>query len=135
MNWLVAIAIGCWAIWSIAAKMASNHMHPLWIQTINYIIGFLCIPILLLVVKRDTASHFDSAGIWWAIVASVCGIAAYAAFTFALRIGNVGTTTILCSTYPILTLVLSAIFLGETITLPKLIGMFMVLGGMVLVAR
>lgn len=135
MNWFVAIAIICWTVWSFAAKMAASYIHPMWLQTINYIIGFLCIPIFLSIIKRDTVSQFDSAGVWWAIVASVFGLVAYASFTFALRIGNVGTTTILCSTYPIMTLILSALFLGETITLPKLAGMFMVLGGMVLVAR
>lgn len=84
--------------------------------------------------KRDNAP-FNNIGIWWAVVATIFGLVAYASYTYALRIGNVGTTTVLCSTYPILTLVLSAIFLGEAITLQKLGGIILVLLGMVLVVR
>lgn len=135
MNWFVAIAIVGWTVWSFAAKIAASHIHPMWVQVINYGIGVLCIPIFLSIIRKDTLSSFDSVGVWWAIVASVFGLVAYASFTFALRSGNAGTTTILCSTYPILTLVLSALFLGEAITLPKMAGMFMVLAGMVLVAH
>jgi transporter family protein len=116
--------------------MATDHMHPLWLQAINSAIGLMCIPFFFAILKRNNAvSSIDSTGLLWAVITSITGLIAYAAFTFALRSGNVGTTTILCSTYPILTLVLSALFLGEAITLPKLAGMFMVLGGMVLVAR
>jgi drug/metabolite transporter (DMT)-like permease len=134
MNPYIVVAIVGWTIWSFGAKMASNHIHPMWLQVINYAIGFMCIPIFLSTIKKDISVGFDMTGIIWAVVASIFGLIAYASFTLALRNGNAGTTTILCTTYPFLTLILSMVFLGEPITAPKVVGVVAVLLGMGLIA-
>lgn len=47
----------------------------------------------------------------------------------ALKIGNASQVVPLAATYPLVTFILSIIFLGEAITLPKIAGVLLVISG------
>src|ERR1700722_7753460 len=136
MNWYIIVAILGWTIWSFFAKLSAMHTHPMWLQTVNYIIGFCCIPIFLVMIKWEPyTGSFEMSGLLYAKISSVFGLIAYASYSYALRNGEVGTVAMLCSIYPTLVFILGVIFLGEPITAMKIGGIVMILSGTVLLAH
>ncbi|MFY9568271.1 MAG: DMT family transporter, partial [Acetivibrionales bacterium] len=75
------------------------------------------------------------AGTWWligieALLATLVGDLAYYA---ALKKGDVSLVTIVMSSSPLITILCSALFLGEHITLMRLIGAVLVIAGIILI--
>jgi transporter family protein len=56
------------------------------------------------------------------------------AYFFALRAGNISTVAVFTSGYPLVTLILAAIILGERLTTMKVVGTLLVLGGLTLLS-
>ena len=135
MNPFIVIAILGWALWSFGTKVATNHLHPFLLQAINYGIGFLAVPFLIFALAKVPNPQFDRVGILWAIGSALFGIIAYVSFGFALKNGSAGTVVVLSTTYPVLTFILSVLFLGEQITLAKTGGILMVLAGVIILGR
>ena len=135
MNLYIIVAIIGWAIWSFGAKVSATQIHPMWLQIVNYGLGFLFIPIFYSFIKHSSTNNISFHNCWWAIISSIFGLIAYASYTMALQKGDGGTTTVLCSTYPAITFILSAIFLGEAITLVRMIGIETILFGCFLLCR
>lgn len=130
---LIAIAFFGWAIWSFANKLVVQRMHPSTMQITNYVIGILAVPFFIWLMRRDPTVYsqgIDWVGMTIAVIGSIFGLAAYAAFTFALRTGDVGITSVICSSYPVLVLLMSCLFLGERLTVQKIIGVAAVAVGM-----
>jgi drug/metabolite transporter (DMT)-like permease len=132
---LIAIAFFGWSIWSFANKLVVQRMHPSTMQITNYVIGILAVPFFIWLMRRDPTVYsqgIDWVGMTIAVIGSIFGLAAYAAFTFALRTGDVGITSVICSSYPVLVLLMSCLFLGERLTVQKIIGVAAVAVGMTL---
>ena len=130
---LIAIAFFGWSIWSFANKLVVQRMHPSTMQITNYVIGILAVPFFIWLMRRDPTVYsqgIDWVGMTIAVIGSIFGLAAYAAFTFALRTGDVGITSVICSSYPVLVLLMSCLFLGERLTVQKIIGVAAVAVGM-----
>lgn len=133
---LIIMIVG-WGVWGFACKVALQKLHPAQLQITAYIVGVLCIPILYFIMKSSpTNTPTNSGGGYgWAILASVCSIAAYLAYLYNLKSGQAGTVSVLASINPLLTFILSVIFLGEAITFIKVIGIISILLGVILVGR
>ena len=71
----------------------------------------------------------------WAAATAVCASAALVLFFYALTKGPVSQVTPATSAYPVVTVIGSAIFLAEKITLVRGIGTALVVFGVVLLAR
>ena len=130
---LIAIAFFGWSIWSFANKLVVQRMHPSTMQITTYVIGILAVPFFIWLMRRDPTVYsqgIDWVGMTIAVIGSIFGLAAYAAFTFALRTGDVGITSVICSSYPVLVLLMSCLFLGERLTVQKIIGVAAVAVGM-----
>jgi len=56
-------------------------------------------------------------------------------YFFALRSGGAGEITTVCALYPALTLMLSCLFMGETMTLKKGIGIALALASVLVLSR
>ena len=52
------------------------------------------------------------------------------AYYYALGAANISSVAVFTSGYPLVTLVLAAIVLGERLTIPKVVGTLLVLGGL-----
>src|SRR4029077_498495 len=136
MNRGIVIVLICWGLWAFLEKLAVSKIHPAQIQIINCIIGCLLIPIYFGMLKaKNVVATINFIGVLYVVAASLCATIASYTFFHVLKSNEVGTTTIISSTYPIITLLLGAIFLGEAITMPKIVGTFLVLLGIALLGR
>ena len=88
--------------------------------------------IVLLVLGR-AGVHFES-NTWWALLAAVCVVSALVFLYGALENGEVSKIVPISAAYPAVTLVLSAIFLAEDVSLVKAGGMVLVIGGVIVLS-
>jgi drug/metabolite transporter (DMT)-like permease len=87
--------------------------------------------------SRIRSSHlqFSWEGVGLTALASTAATIAYFTYLSAIKSGDVGITSALMATYPLFTFIFSVMFLGETITFTKTIGMICLLIGMVILGH
>lgn len=117
---IIASIIGS-GIGSFLYKYASSSLHPIMVALISLITYACLLPLAFLVIKVNTAVTLP--GIFFTIGSAIFLCAGTLGISFALQAGEpVGKVAALTSLYPALTLMLSCIFLGESITIRKVIG-------------
>ena len=71
----------------------------------------------------------------WAAVTALCPAGALVLFFYALTKGEASTVVPATSAYPLVTLVGAAIFLGERITVARVIGAVLIIAGVIVISR
>ena len=125
----------CWGIAPIFAKFALKNIDPaagLVLRTIfasSVVSGWVILSGSFVKVSSIPASA------WWligieALLATLVGDLAYYA---AIKRGDVSLVTIIMSSSPLITMLCAALFLGEQITVIRLIGAGLVIAGIILI--
>ncbi len=118
---------------------ASGVTTKLALRTISWEQMVLWVPIVYVavaVVLAATGTRFAlGAGGGWALATALCVAAALILFFIALTHGDTATVVPITSAYPVVTLVGSALFLSEKITLVRGVGTGLVVAGVVLLSR
>ena len=123
---IIASILG-WGVGSFLYKGATNsNVHPVMISSIALIFYIVLMPLMWMFIKFD--SSITAIGLAYTLAGSLCMCIGTLGFSYALQSGApVGQTTFLIALYPTLTLMLSMIFLGETLNIRKIIGMCLAL--------
>jgi transporter family protein len=74
------------------------------------------------------------AGGGWAIVSAICAAGGLIFLFYALSKGDASVVVPVTSAYPIITLIGAAIFLSESITVPRVVGTVLVIAGVVVIS-
>lgn len=74
--------------------------------------------------------HFES-NTWWALLSAVIVVSSLCLLYIALGNGEASKIIPITAAYPAVTLILAGIFLSESVSLAKIGGMLLVLGGVV----
>jgi bacterial/archaeal transporter family protein len=118
---LIFISILGWGVGSLCSKLATNIMHPIMISVIVMATDFLLLPLAFIFLKFDKT--VPPMGLFLGIAIAILMTMGTLGFSFALKSGgDAGVVTTMTALYPSLTFLLSAIFLKESVTLPKIIG-------------
>lgn len=133
-EYCVILAVLGWGVGSFLYKPATSAMHPIALFAFTMLAYMIVNAILWLTVKFDHT--ITLAGSIYAFIGSVFMCLGTLGFALLLRSGDdVGHAIILTSLYPALTLVLSAIFFGETLTLIRGCGILFALISFVLLSH
>lgn len=136
MVFLLAIfGMVCWGIAPIFAKLALKNVDSVAGLTVRTL--FAASMVMLWSAFSGNFPNIKSipVNVWLfiaieAVLATLVGDLAYFA---AIKRGEVSLVTIIMSSSPLVTLIFAAIFLGEQITLIKLIGAVMVIIGIIII--
>lgn len=124
--WFILIAIVGWGIGSFLAKISNAEMQPLVVSAVSMVVYIIVLPIAIAAVKPDLT--VTSLGVVVTIIGSLFMCVGSLGFAYALRSGGAaGQTTILTALYPALTLILSMVFMRETINLKQGVGVALAL--------
>jgi bacterial/archaeal transporter family protein len=139
-NWPIVISIVGWGLWSFINKLATQKLHILHIQLVGVGMAICLAPVYIWLLKHHSINENfravpDLSSLVLSGLASLFAAAAGIAFLSQLQRAEAGTTTVLVATYPLLTLILSILFLGEAITSFKIIGSFLIVSGMICLSR
>jgi len=121
----------CWAVYTVVSKRATQRHSPLFITAYTSIIGaLLFIPIMLLVsspIKLVTLPLADWMGLFF--LAVLCTIFAYSIWSYSLERLDASKTAIFIYLVPLFAVLLSYIYLGESITPYTILGGFLIFSG------
>ena len=96
-------------------------MQPLVVAGFSLLVYLVLLPIGILITKPEITVSLT--GVCFTIVSAICLCAGTLGIAFALRAGEpAGKVVALTSVYPAITLLLSCLFLGEPITVKKVVG-------------
>jgi len=133
---LAILAAFLWGISATIDKIAiSDGNIPIPQANLIRSIGSLSSLAIIVFLLRDyDFSAFDSKRISLLLIAgSIAGGVAMILFYFALRQIGAGRTVPLSSIYPLFTVILAILFLGENITIKVIAGTLLIIGGVILV--
>jgi transporter family protein len=120
-----------WGLWSFVPKLTVRYIDPRSAAIFEALGALVVALVLLYAMQARVQAH--PAGIALAMLTGVLGLLGALCFLVAVDRGPVSLVTILSALYPVLTVVLAAVFLGETITLRQGCGMLLALVAMVLI--
>jgi bacterial/archaeal transporter family protein len=123
--YIIASIFG-WGMGSFLYKFANNSVHPIMVSSIALCLYIALVPFLWIFVKFDHAVTLG--GVIYTLAGSLFMCIGTLGFSYALRSGGpVGQVSVVTALYPALTLTLSMIFLGESLTIKKGIGIVLAL--------
>lgn len=130
-NWLIptlAFVITTGGL-GVVSKLALRTL--VWQDLIAWMgVGYLAVVTILLVFGETKLQVV--AGTGWAILSASLVIGALILFYLALGTGEASKVVPVSAAYPAVTLVLSAVFLSESLSLARVAGVMLVVGGVVL---
>jgi drug/metabolite transporter (DMT)-like permease len=120
-QYLVIIAILGWGLGSFLNKIANDNMHPIMVSATATVVFIILLSITFSFYNFNRSINIP--GVLAGIGGGLCMCAASLAYFYSLKHGKAGVTTALTSMYPIITLILSMVFLKEQLTIRQWFGM------------
>jgi len=133
---VLATATASFGLAAVLRKLAIDRVPPLRYQALSSIIYALTIPVFAMLATRyEKPGPADPIGVWWMIAATIVGLIGNLLFGYALRASDdVGMTTALSSTSPIVTLMCAFLFLNERPTFQAGLGCALVVTGVIVIS-
>ena len=136
MNAFVILATIAWGLWGFCQKNASGRMSVVDVQFASFICGIFVMPLYFQFERHDwTLKGVDPKGFAWACAAHILSVSASYFYLRALKTAALSTVTLTTSVYPVVTIALAILFLGERITIGKALGIPVVIFGVWLFGR
>jgi DME family drug/metabolite transporter len=132
-----------YGLYSIFVRRALKRYSFWTIVTYTFAIGGLFLVLAQLVLSPVEASPSrvlsalaqPGAVLWLVILALVPTLGGYSLFTFGLRFLEATVATILATIEPVMATLWAALFLGESLTWPQVVGGALVIGGVIALQR
>lgn len=130
------LTIVCFGLWGVFSKVAVDSLG--WKSTtILYILGYVwVIPVLFFIYRPAIPLHSPASNlaIISAILAGTLAIVASIGFNIALTSAEASIVVPLTSLYPVITIVISILFLHEKLKLTQGIGMILAIVAIILLS-
>lgn len=127
-TWLLPTAVYVLAIGALGVVSKTALYSMAWQGLVVWMgIGYAVLVVVLLL-TGDLALTLN-ADTWWAIASAVLVIAGLVLLYLALGAGDANKVVPVSAAYPAVTLLLSVVALSESLTVPRLAGMLLVVGG------
>ena len=122
--WLCAslITVGLWGFWGFFLKLASRSLSTKNLILIGIIGALIMYPIYFIIFHKDFSFKFSDPNYIYGLVGGIMGSMAMLAFYYAIHTGEASKVVTITALYPVITIILAFIFLKETITIHKIIG-------------
>ena len=133
-NWLTAaiIAFVLYGLWGFFPKLAVNYISP-GSAIIYEVAGTMAVGLLgLMIVGFRPDVH--PKGILFAVLTGFTGMLGTLFFFYAVKNGKVSVVVSLTALYPLITIILAAIFLREPLSLRQLLAMVLAMVAILLFA-
>ncbi len=121
-----------WGIWGVFSKFASAHSKPRQVLLFQSV-GVLAFALVVLTIE-NFKFEWSMPGFTWSFAAGFFTFIGFLTFFAALEDGKASTVVTLSALYPVVTILLSVIFLREKISLRETAGIAFALVASVLLA-
>lgn len=127
---LLIVCILFWGFSSFLDKLALKYFSPIQLKFLSSIFATLFLTIIYILFSSNKII-FNKIGIIYTIISVILGIIGGLCLFLVLKnTNNIGSTIFMINTYPVITTILSIIFLNEGLSIIKCFGIFfIILGG------
>lgn len=135
MLWLVysLTTIALWGTWGVLVKLAFRHVD--WVQASLVYGAMTVIGALILLATLNRKGGWTGTGLQIAAVTGIVGAGGLIAFYLAIERGKVSVVVPLVGgLYPVLTVVLSVLFLGERLSALQVAGIVCAVAAVTLIS-
>ncbi len=122
-----------WGIWGVFSKLASAHARPRQMLLFQSV-GVIAFALVVLVIEKFKIEP-TAAGFSWSFAAGFFTFIGFLTFFAALEQGKASTVVTMSALYPVVTILLSIVFLHEKLTLRQSAGIVLALVASVLLAE
>jgi transporter family protein len=126
-----ALACLCWGIAPIFEKVGLREAHPLWAIIVRSTLTTVFLATMVIVRREPLELKYWSSFTWAnVLLGGIISVLLAQAFYFqALKAGEVGKVVPIVGAYPMVSMVLALVLLGEPLSLAKLVGGLLVVAG------
>ena len=136
MNVFIVLSLVFYGLWGFASKVAAKYNSPQVISLIACIVyGITTLYWIVLIKTQKIAVNVSPTALFWAVIAGGAMMAGSIFFFFAISKIDASVAAAMIAAYPVVTAVLSFIFLSEQITPMKIIGICLIVSGVIFVSR
>ena len=131
-NWLfpALLALIFYGFWGFFPKIAVSYISP-QSALIYEVVGALLVGVVTLYLVDFHPPHHPK-GVLFAVLTGIAGMAGTLFFFVAAQKGKISLVVSLTALYPLITILLAAIFLKESLTLQQIFGLLLALCAIVL---
>jgi len=135
MSWIILtfLAFLFWGLWAFFEKVGTKYLDPASIL-IYETLGIIVVTLFLLISVKFKVP-FNSRGAFFAFASGIVATIATIFFLFALTKGKVSVVVLLTSLYPLVTIILSILFLKEKLDFREVAGIMFALIAIGLLAK
>ena len=133
-GWMYAmLAVVCWGFEAIIVKAAGDGVDPLTGTGVGCAAAGLIFLLYLLGTGRVTGNIMSRSGLLYGLAGIVSFAVGHYLYYTAINKSGAALSASLVATYPLLTVIIAALFFGEPVTIKSGIGtLLIVIGGLVL---
>jgi transporter family protein len=133
-GWVYALlAVICWGFEAIIVKAAGDGVDPMTGTGVGCVAAGAIFLVYLLTTGRVTGAVLNRSGLLYGLAGIVSFAVGHYLYYTAIHKSGAALSASLVATYPLLTVIIAALFFGEPVTLRSGIGtLLIVIGGLVL---
>jgi bacterial/archaeal transporter family protein len=131
---MLLIATVLWGFWGISEKSAVLRAHPYTVQWMYSLPYLLAIPIWYWLGSRAAPdTNHSLPALVWALAAGLASIGALILLLFAMQTKPASVAVAITAAYPMITMLLAVLSGAESFSLPRLIGILLIIAGVIVV--
>jgi len=128
-------ALFFWGVWGFLAKTASQVMSSYTLLLLGLSGAFIVFPVYLALFARYLRFSWHNPMYYCAPLSGVASALAALFFYLAVSKGEASRVVTITAAYPVVTLILATIFLGEHVTIQKSAGVAITIVGILLLSQ
>lgn len=131
---LLLITVIGWALFHNFVKLASHHLPTPAMQIVSAICWCTTIPLYVSLLNK-TPHKWSLIGIGWCVAAFISTSVGTYAYLQVVSKNDVSKVVAIATSYPIITVLVSIVFMNEVLTWQKVVGLLLVLSGVFVSSR
>jgi transporter family protein len=128
------IAVGFWGFWGLYAKLASRSLTPHNLFLLAFVGNLLVFPVFLALFANEIRFAWRNVDCYHAMLSGVVGALGTLFFYLAVSKGEASRVVAVTAMYPVLTVILAALLLRESLTPQKAVGVLCALVALILLS-
>lgn len=132
---LIAFIVACiWGVNPIFEKLGLKNSSPYTMITIRFIFTTLCL--VIYGIGAGKISHFmqtDKRALFWIILSGIGAMVGLLLYLAALKMDDTSKIVTIVATFPMFTAFYAYMFLGENLSITRILGIIFVITGAILI--
>jgi transporter family protein len=135
--WLLysLVTMGLWGFWGFSGKLASRSVASYNLLLLASLGTLMVLPLYFAIFSKHFKFLWQNVDYYFALIGGIVGAIGGLFFYLAISKGETSRVVVITATYPVVTVLLSCLFLRECLTIKKTLGVMFALLGIYLLSR